>query len=146
MEGNLKAAGASHGFEHPLTSAAAGGWLGLLGAAGLVTIGYLLAARLGLALLLAHSDVAVFWPASGLAAGILIVLGPHARPSVVIGVVVGTIAAGLLGHRELLTSIFTNYLLWLSILIVGNAPARFDPADLSIVVPAMCKSTGRTLC
>src|SRR5262245_2000805 len=80
----------------------------MLGAAGLVTIGYLLAARLGLALLLARSDVAVFWPASGLAAGILIVLGPRARPALAIGVAVGTIAAGLLGHRELLTSIFNG--------------------------------------
>jgi len=105
----LKAAGASHGLEqYLLTPAAAGRWLGQLGAAGLVTIGYLLAARLGLALLLARSDVAVFWPASGVAAGILIVLGPPARPALVIGVVVGTIAAGLLGDREFLTSIFNG--------------------------------------
>ena len=105
----MKAAGASHGLErYLLTPAAAGRWLGQLGAAGLVTIGYLLAARLGLALLLARSDVAVFWPASGVAAGILIVLGPPARPALVIGVVVGTIAAGLLGDREFLTSIFNG--------------------------------------
>jgi integral membrane sensor domain MASE1 len=80
----------------------------LFSAAGVIAIAYLLAARLGLALLLARSDVAVFWPASGLAAGILIMLGPRARPALVIGVVVGTVAAGLLGGRELLTSIFNG--------------------------------------
>ena len=45
--------------------------------------------RLGLALRSAGSDVAVFWPASGLAAGILITFGQRARPALVIGVVVG---------------------------------------------------------
>ena len=35
-------------------------------------IAYLLAARLGLALLTKPEDVAVFWPASGIAAGALI--------------------------------------------------------------------------
>jgi integral membrane sensor domain MASE1 len=38
----------------------------------------------------------------------LITFGPCARPALVIGVVVGTVAAGLLGHRELLTSIFNG--------------------------------------
>jgi PAS domain S-box-containing protein len=77
-------------------------------AAGVVAIAYLLAARLGLALLSAHSDVAVFWPASGLAAGILITFGPRARPALIIGVVVGTVAAGLMSDRSLLTSIFNG--------------------------------------
>jgi integral membrane sensor domain MASE1 len=77
-------------------------------AAGVVAIAYLLAARLGLALLLAHSDVAVFWPASGLAAGILITFGPRACPALIIGVVVGTVAAGLMSDRSLLTSIFNG--------------------------------------
>ncbi len=77
-------------------------------AAGVVAIAYLLAARLGLALLAAHSDLAVFWPASGLAAGLLITLGPRARPALIIGVVVGTVAAGLMSDRRLLTSIFNG--------------------------------------
>jgi integral membrane sensor domain MASE1 len=51
-------------------------------AAGAIAIAYFLTARLGLALLLAGSDVAVFWPASGVAAGILIVAGRPAVPAV----------------------------------------------------------------
>ena len=47
----------------------------------------------------------MFWPASGIAAGILIVAGRRARPALVIGVVVGTVAANLLSDRSLLTSI-----------------------------------------
>ena len=81
----------------------------MLGAAGVVAIGYFLAARLGLALLTAGSDVAVFWPASGLAAGILITFGPRARPALVIGVVVGTVTANLIGDRSLATSIFKGF-------------------------------------
>src|SRR5262249_53540054 len=108
-EVNLKAAGASYGLDrYLLTPAAAGRWIAVLAAAGLVTIIYLLAARLGLALLSAGSGVAVFCAASGLAAGILVTFGPRARPALVIGVVVGTVAAGFLGHRELLTSIFNG--------------------------------------
>jgi PAS domain S-box-containing protein len=85
------------------------GWKAVLGAAGAIAIVYFLAARLGLALLLAHSDVAVFWPASGIAAGILIVLGRRAAPALLIGVVVGTIAAGFVSDRILLTSLFNGF-------------------------------------
>jgi integral membrane sensor domain MASE1 len=60
--------------------------VGVFAAAGAIAIAYFLAARLGLALLSASSDVAVFWPASGLAAGILIIFGRRARPALVIGV------------------------------------------------------------
>src|SRR5262249_17049437 len=92
----------------PTSAAIARGWIPFFAAAGAVAIAYLLAARLGLALLSAHSDVAVFWPASGLAAGILITFGPRARPALIVGVVVGTVAAGLLSVRGLLTSIFNG--------------------------------------
>ena len=44
--------------------------------AALVAVAYFLAARLGLALLTKPEDVAVFWPAAGIATGILIALGP----------------------------------------------------------------------
>jgi hypothetical protein len=61
---------------------AARGWMPAVAAAGAIAIAYFLTARLGLALLLAGSDVAVFWPASGVAAGILIVAGRPAVPAV----------------------------------------------------------------
>ena len=51
----------------------------------------------------------MFWPASGVAAGILIISGRRARPALVIGVVVGTIAANILSDRNLLTSIFKGF-------------------------------------
>jgi PAS domain S-box-containing protein len=85
------------------------GWKAVLGAAGAIAIAYFLVARLGLALLLARSDVAVFWPASGLAAGILIVAGRRAVPAVLMGVVVGTVAADLSSDsRNLLTSLLNG--------------------------------------
>jgi len=43
--------------------------------------------------------VAVFWPASGVAAGALIALGPHYKWPVAIGAAGATIAANLFGDR-----------------------------------------------
>jgi len=77
----------------------------VLGAAGGVAVAYYLAARLGLALLSAPSDVAVFWPASGLAAGILIILNRRVRPAIVVGVIAGTLAANLMSDRGIWTSL-----------------------------------------
>jgi PAS domain S-box-containing protein len=107
----LKAQGTPHGARGYLLASgpAARGWIVALGATGAVAIAYFLAARLGLALLSAHSDVAVFWPASGIAAGILIVLGRRAIPALVIGVVVGTVAANLMSDRSLWTSLFKGF-------------------------------------
>jgi integral membrane sensor domain MASE1 len=78
-----------------------------LGVAAAIAAAYFLAARLGLALLFARSDVAVFWPA-GVAAGILIVLGHRAVPVLLIGVVVGTVAAGVRGPLTSLLNGFWN--------------------------------------
>src|SRR5262245_59816808 len=82
------------------------GWIAALGAAAGVAIAYYLAARLGLALLASPSDVAVFWPASGLAAGILILSNRRKWPAIAIGIVAGTIAANLMSDRNFLTSLF----------------------------------------
>ena len=72
-----------------------------------VAIAYFLAARLGLALL--TEDVAVFWPASGIAVGILVVLGRRARAAVVVGVIAATIIANLMGDRSLWTSVLKGF-------------------------------------
>jgi integral membrane sensor domain MASE1 len=77
-----------------------------VGAAGAAAVVYFLAAQVGLFLLSAPSDVAVFWPAAGIAAGTLIVLGRRAGPVVAIGVVAGTVAANLMSDRSLWTSVF----------------------------------------
>ena len=93
----------------PIPALAAGGWAAELGTAGAVAIAYFLAARLALALLSTPSNVAVFWPASGIAAGILIVLGRRALPALVIGVVIGTVAANLMSSSSLWTSVFDGF-------------------------------------
>jgi PAS domain S-box-containing protein len=72
-----------------------------------VATAYFLAARLGLALL--AEDVAVFWPASGIAVGILVTLGLRVRAAVVIGVIAATITANLIGDRGLWTSVFKGF-------------------------------------
>ena len=103
----MKAADAFEGisryFAFPAgvrTGVSAAGWVFVIG------IAYFLASRLGLSLLVAPSDVAVFWPASGIAAGILITFGRRELPALAIGVMVGTVAANLLSDRSLPTSMF----------------------------------------
>ena len=66
-----------------------------------VGIVYFLAARFSLSLLTKPDGVAVFWPASGVAAGVLIALGPRAKWPVAIGAAAATIAANLLGDRSI---------------------------------------------
>ena len=108
----MNAAGAPpHGATGYLLTlaSAARGWAATLAAAGAVAIAYFLAARLGLALLSVPSDVPVFCPASGIAVGILIVLGGRAGPAVVIGVMAGTVAANLMSDRSLVTAIFMGF-------------------------------------
>ena len=67
--------------------------------AGALGLAYFFAARLGLALLTKSDGVAVYWPAAGVASGMLIALGPRARGPVVAGTLAATIVANLLGDR-----------------------------------------------
>jgi signal transduction histidine kinase len=71
-----------------------------------VGVVYFLAARLSLALLTKPEGVAVFWPAAGVSAGVLIALGPRARWPVIGGTMAATILANLLGDRSLWGAIF----------------------------------------
>src|SRR6266581_5136832 len=80
-------------------------WLRAIGLAIAVGIAYFLAARLSLVLLTKPDGVAVFWPAAGVAAGVLIALGPGARLPVAVGTMVATIVANLLGDRTLWAAI-----------------------------------------
>jgi hypothetical protein len=98
LGGALRALRAPHGANPYLLSSATV-WANTLGTAGAFAIAYLLAARLGLALLSEHSDVAVSWPASGIAPGLLILLGRRARSALLIRVVIGTFAANLMSDR-----------------------------------------------
>jgi PAS domain S-box-containing protein len=88
----------------PATSLA-NAWIATLGAASVIALVYFLAAEVGLAFLANPSDVAVFWPASGIAVGILVAAGRRAGMALVVGVVVGTVASNLTSDRSLLTSV-----------------------------------------
>ena len=70
-----------------------------------VSIAYFLAAQLSLALLSKPDGVAVFWPAAGVAAGVLISLGKNARWPVVVGTMAPTVLADLLSDRNMFSSI-----------------------------------------
>jgi PAS domain S-box-containing protein len=83
------------------------GWILGLGCTVGVATAYFLAARFGLALL--TEEVAVFWPASGVAVGVLVTLGRRVRAAVVVGVIAATIIANLMGDRSLWTSVFKGF-------------------------------------
>jgi len=78
------------------------GWLALAVGVGVI---YFLAARLSLALLAKPEGVAVFWPAAGVSAGVLIALGSRARWPVIVGTMAATIAANLFGDRNVWSAI-----------------------------------------
>jgi signal transduction histidine kinase len=80
-------------------------WIGSIGLAVAVGIVYFVAARLSLALLTKPEGVAVFWPAAGVSAGVLIALGSQARWPVVAGTMAATIAANLSGDRSLWSAV-----------------------------------------
>ena len=80
-------------------------WVGSIGLAVAVGIVYFVAARLSLALLTKPEGVAVFWPAAGVSAGVLIALGSRARWPVVVGTMAATIAANLFGDRNLRSAV-----------------------------------------
>jgi signal transduction histidine kinase len=80
-------------------------WSGSIALAVAVCIVYFLAARLSLALLTKPEGVAVFWPAAGVSAGVLIALGSRARWPVVVGTMAATIAANLFGDRNLWSAV-----------------------------------------
>ena len=94
-------------FERQLAGFAASRpqWFSSIGLAIAVGIAYFLAARLSLALLTKPDGVAVFWPAAGVAAGVLIALGPLARWPVAAGAMGATVVANLLGDRTILSAI-----------------------------------------
>ena len=79
-------------------------WVTSIGIAAAVGLAYFLAAKLSLGLLMKPGGVAVFWPAAGVSSGVLIALGPHARWSVAAGVMAATVAANLMGDRDIWAS------------------------------------------
>src|SRR4029078_4287552 len=68
-------------------------------------IAYFLAARLSLLLLTKPDGVAVFWPAAGVSAGVLIGLGPRARLPVIVRKKAATVQANISGDVKHLSGI-----------------------------------------
>ena len=79
-------------------------WVTSIGIAAAVGLAYFLAAKLSLGLLMKPGGVAVFWPAAGISSGVLIALGPRARWLVAAGVMAATVAANLMGDRNIWAS------------------------------------------
>src|SRR5262245_3548208 len=77
-------------------------WIGLVVA---VSIAYFLAARGGLVLLTTADPVAVFWPAAGIAIGLLVAFGPWALGPVALGVIAATFAASVTVDRSLYSAL-----------------------------------------
>ena len=80
-------------------------WVATLGAAGAIALAYVGATRLGLVCRPEHARVVVFWPASGIAAGILVAAGRRGGLAVCLGVVVGSVVAVMLSKRGLFGSV-----------------------------------------
>lgn len=101
-------------------------------AAPAVAIAYFLAARLSLLLLAEPDGVAVFWPAAGVASGILIGAGAAARWPVVIGVAGATLVANLLGDRNLPSSLFFAVANALEALVIAGLVWRFHGSPFTL--------------
>jgi PAS domain S-box-containing protein len=84
-----------------------------------VSVAYFFAARLSLALITPSNGVAVFWPAAGLASGLVIALGSASRLPVALGVMLATIVANLLGDRNLPASIVFAVCNAAEVLLIG---------------------------
>ena len=80
-------------------------WLLSVAVAVAVGTAYFLAAQLGLELLTTAERVAVFWPASGIAAGALVALGRWARVPVAVAVISASVAAALMSDRNVLSAL-----------------------------------------
>jgi PAS domain S-box-containing protein len=74
-------------------------WVRQVGLTVAVGVAYFLAAHLSLRLLTEPDGVAVFWPAAGVSAGVLIALGRSASVPVAVGAMVATVVANLMGDR-----------------------------------------------
>ena len=107
-------------------------WVGAVGLTVAVAVAYALAARLGLALLTAPDGVAVFWPAAGISAGILIALGPKARLPVAAGVMVATVAANLLGDRNLASTAIFAVCNAAEAVLIAELTRRFFGSDFRL--------------
>jgi signal transduction histidine kinase len=107
-------------------------WTGSVTLAIAVTIAYFLAARLSFFLVTKPDDVAAFWPAAGVAAGVMIALGPGARLPVAAGTIVASIPANLVGNWSLWTSIVFGLCNAVQILLMAGLVERYFGSAFSL--------------
>jgi signal transduction histidine kinase len=126
--------GVAHGQrQRPAANDLARRWGESIGLAVAIGLGYFLAARLSVGLVLEPASVAVFWPAAGISSGVLIALGlPRAGWPVAVGVTVATVAI----HELIADPFWVGTALGLSnaaeALITAGLIKRYFGADFNI--------------
>jgi hypothetical protein len=76
--------------------------------------------------------VAWFWPAAGVASGVLIAIGPGAKLPVAIGTMVASIPGNLLGHWSLWTSLVFALSNAGQVLLVAGSVERYFPPPFAL--------------
>ena len=107
-------------------------WAGPAVLAFAVAIAYFLASQLSFFLRTKPDDVAWFWPAAGLATGVLIAIGPSARLPVAVGTMAASIPGNLLGNWSLWTSIVFALCNAGQILLVAGLIERYFGSAFSL--------------
>ena len=100
----------------------------------LMAVGYFVAARLGLELMVQPESVAVFWPASGLAAGVLLALGWEAVWAVVAAVFLATLATDLLARSSIEATAALSEIDRADVLLIPGGPGETQARAVPEVV------------
>ena len=108
-------------------------WIRSIGLAVAVGLVYFLAANFSVRLILQPEGVAVFWPAAGISSGILIALGPHARWSVLAGVLVATVATHIIINDPLWAGVALGLCNATEALITAGLIQHFFGADFNLI-------------
>jgi signal transduction histidine kinase len=107
-------------------------WTGPVMLASAVAIAYFLASQLSFFLRTKPDDVAWFWPAAGVASGVLIAIGSGAKLPVGIGTMVASIPGNLLGHWSLWTSLVFALCNAGQVLLVAGLIERYFPPPFAL--------------
>ena len=110
-------------------------WIGGIGLAAVVGLGYFLAAAFSVRLVLEPEGVAVFWPAAGLSSGLLIALGLRARWPVLAGVIVATVATHLMIRDPLWAGIALGLCNGAEALVTAGLIQHYFGAGFNLVGP-----------
>jgi signal transduction histidine kinase len=103
-----------------------GRWPGKIGLAAAVAGAYFLIARLSFGLLMEPDGTAAFWPAAGVATGVLIALGPQAQWPVGLAVIAASIPANLMGDRGLAAAVALAFCEAAEALIIAGLVRRYQ--------------------